>query len=137
LHRINKIAKLDDVEDLTNTVFLAFAEQYHNIKNISYWLRRVIFLTYIVYYRKNKLRSSLIKTDSGDGSGKRRPAANILYMNTMKVLALLGEEKQKIITLKLWADINYYLIAKNIRKSESEVMKIFVRTLLTIKNRLG
>lgn len=135
MHRNQKIAKLDDVEELTNTVFLAFAEEYQEIKNISYWLRRVLFRTYIIYYKKNKDRSSILKAEATSEPGLNK-AKNMMDLNILKVLTLLGEEKQKILRLKLWANVNFSLIAENIKKSESEVYKIFVRTLITIKNRL-
>jgi DNA-directed RNA polymerase specialized sigma24 family protein len=136
MHKNKKIEKLDDVEDLTNTVFLEFAEEYQNIKNLNHWLRRVLFLTYILYYKKNKVKSSLIRAEAANGSGTKRPAAKMMDINTLKVLSLLGEDKQKIIRLKLWANVNFQLIAENVKKSESEVIKVFIRTLITIKNRL-
>ena len=135
MHRNQKITKLDDVEELTNTVFLAFAEEYQEIKNISYWLRRVLFRTYIIYYKKNKDRSSILNAETKSASGLNK-TKNMMDLNILKVLTLLGEEKQKILRLKLWANVNFGLIAENIKKSESEVYKIFVRTLITIKNRL-
>ena len=49
-----KMNNKDDAEDLTSTVYISFAEQYNNIQNIEHWLRRVLFLTFVNWYKKNK-----------------------------------------------------------------------------------
>ena len=41
--RQGKIDNNEDAEDLSNTVYLSFAEQYHKIENLENWLRRVLF----------------------------------------------------------------------------------------------
>ena len=38
-----KLLNIDDAEDLTQSVYLSFAEQYQNIEEIEKWLRRVLF----------------------------------------------------------------------------------------------
>ena len=52
--RSGKIINIDDVDDLSNNVYLSFAEQYHKIDNLEFWLRRVLFLNFINWYKKNR-----------------------------------------------------------------------------------
>ena len=51
--RQGKIRNIDDVDDLANNVYLSFAEQYQNIENLEFWLRRVLFLNFVSWYKKN------------------------------------------------------------------------------------
>src|SRR5690606_2760092 len=55
-HRAHKIVNKDDVDDLATNVYIAFAEQYHKIDIIENWLRRVLFLTYVRWYKQNNQR---------------------------------------------------------------------------------
>ena len=47
------------MDDLTNDVFLTFAEQFQNIDNVEFWLRRVLFLTFVNWYKKQKQSQTL------------------------------------------------------------------------------
>ncbi|MCK7521479.1 MAG: hypothetical protein MZV64_29245 [Ignavibacteriales bacterium] len=41
-YRQGRIINKDDVDDLSNNVFSSFAEQYHKIENLEFWLRKII-----------------------------------------------------------------------------------------------
>jgi len=53
-----------------------------------------------------------------------------------KVLNTVTEEKQKIIRLKFWANLDFNEIAEYLNKSEDIVRKSYYNTLLALKNRL-
>lgn len=136
-YRAGKLNNKDDAEDLTNTVYLSFAEQYNKIDNIENWLRRVVFLTFVRFYKKNSTRrtyelneriaaenTSLLTEDSFDVNAIR------------KVLETLSEEKQEIIQLRFWGELKFQEIAERLNKSEAAVKKMFYRTIEEIKDQL-
>jgi DNA-directed RNA polymerase specialized sigma24 family protein len=99
-------------------------------------MRRVLFISFIRLYKKNKTKSSMkmkgnIFLDEDHSQGFKLMAAN-----TLRVLDSLSEEKQKIVRLKLWADLNFEEIAGHLKKGINEVIKIFADTMLVIKARL-
>jgi DNA-directed RNA polymerase specialized sigma24 family protein len=55
---------LDDVDDLTNNVYLSFAEQFETIAMLENWLRRVLFLTFVRWYKRNKSRTPVELNES-------------------------------------------------------------------------
>src|SRR4030066_808304 len=55
-YRQGRIINKEDVDDLSNNVYLSFAEQYHKIENLEFWLRRVLFLNFVNWYKKNRAR---------------------------------------------------------------------------------
>ncbi len=130
------ITKLADVEDLTNSVFLAFAEEYKNIENLGYWIRRMLFIIFIRWSKKKKIRTSknlnsLMSTGNNGADEKELLAAQVT-----KVLNTITEEKQKIVRLKYWAHLDFKQIAEYLNKSEAVVRKSYYNTLLVLKNRL-
>ena len=60
----------------------------------------------------------------------------LLAVQVTKVLNTITEEKQKIIRLKFWANLDFKQIAEYLNKSESAVRKSYYNTLLALKNRL-
>jgi DNA-directed RNA polymerase specialized sigma24 family protein len=133
---LKKITKIEDVEELTNNVFLAFSEEYRKIENIGYWMRRVLFISFIRLYKKNKTKSSMKMKDNIFLDEDHSQGFKLMAANTLRVLDSLSEEKQKIVRLKLWADLNFEEIALHLRKGINEVIKIFADTMLVIKARL-
>ncbi len=130
-----KIINIEDVEDLTNNVFLAFAEQYQNVENIENWLRRVLFFNFISWYKKNNARRSLeldeafyVRDESLDSQDKTDVS---LILNQMKKLT---KEKQQILKLRFWEGLKFGEIAEIMNKSEDAVKKMFSRTIMEIKN---
>lgn len=127
---------MEDVDDLTNTVFLAFAEEYQKIENVEYWLRRILFFTFIKWFKKNKTRDSLkhkpiFHENNGNGQSEDLIGADIV-----KILNTFSDEKQKIVRLKAWGDLSFNQIARIFNKSEKVIIKIYYQTLVTLKNRL-
>jgi DNA-directed RNA polymerase specialized sigma24 family protein len=59
-YRQGRIYNKDDVDDLANNVYLSFAEQYNKIDNLEFWLRRVLFLNFVNWYKKTKQEKPLI-----------------------------------------------------------------------------
>ena len=132
-----RIANLDDVDDLTQSVYLSFAEQYHNIAEPEKWLRRVLFLSFVRWYKSEKsktfthLRENIPAADSLSGTSDIIDAESVLdLMNT------LSEEKQEIIKLRFWGDLKFNEIAEKLNKNEAAVKKMFYRTLVELKDKL-
>jgi len=136
-HRQGKIINKDDVDDLSNNVYLSFAEQYQKIENLEFWLRRVLFLNFVNWYKKNKARKMIDIDDvyylreSSPNPGDTVDADKIL-----SVLDTLSEDKQKIIKLRFYEDLKFAEIAEILKKSEDAVKKMFYRTIEELKDKL-
>lgn len=132
--RQGKILNMDDADDLANNVYLSFAEQYHKIENLEFWLRRVLFLNFINWYKKSKerrtfeLEEARYLEDSVGNPGDVVDAHKIL-----EVIDTLSEEKQKIIKMRFWEDLKFAEIAQILNKSEDAVKKKFYRTIEELK----
>ena len=132
-----RIKNIDDVEDLTQSVYLTFAEQYHNIEELERWLRRVLFLSFVRWYKKNKSKTSTLLSENILTPEKQNDRLDLIDAET--VLSLLGnlsEEKQEIVKLRFWGELKFQEIAEKMNKSEAAVKKMFYRTLIELKENL-
>ena len=135
--RLGKINNSEDVEDLSHNVFLSFHEQFLNILNLENWLRRVLFLTFVNYYKKNKsykfyeIENTLWKKPVFQEFGTEIDAQRI-----QTILCKLSEEKQKIIKMRIWDDMKFSEIAEETKKSEDAVKKIFYRAIQELQGLL-
>lgn len=136
-YQLGKIVNLDDVNDLTNNAYLTFAEQYHGINNLENWLRRVLFLSFVNWYKKKKklqtfeLQENYYITDEDKNIGNQIDIDRIL-----KLLNTLTEQKQKILQMRFWQGLKFSEIAENLGKKESAIKKMFYRTIEELKNKL-
>jgi RNA polymerase sigma-70 factor (ECF subfamily) len=132
--RHGKIPNRDDVDDLTNNVYLSFAEQYHKIENLENWLRRVLFLTFVNWYKKSRKRKTFELDEAYHIEQKdENPSIKIDAEKVVEILNTLSDEKQKIFKMRFWEDLKFAEIAENIGKSEDAVKKMFYRTIEEIK----
>lgn len=135
-HRQGKIINAEDVDDLANNVYLSFAEQYHKIENLEFWLRRVLFLNFVNWYKKSKAHKTFelneaYYVENTDLS----PADKMDAEKILSILDTLSEDKQKILKMRFWEDLKFSEIAKNLNKSEDAVKKMFYRTVEELKNK--
>lgn len=136
-YRSGKITNKDDAEDLTNSVYLAFAEQFERIENIENWLRRVVFLTFVRFYKKNNAQRTYELNERTAAENVNQLAENSFDIEAIRgVLNQLSEDKQEIIQLRFWGELKFQEIAERLDKSEAAVKKMFYRTIEEIKNRL-
>ncbi len=136
-YRANKLNNKDDAEDLTNSVYLSFAEQYHKIDNIENWLRRVIFLTFVRFYKKNAARKTFELSERMAAENTNLFTENSFDVTAVKkVLETLSDEKQEIIQLRIWGELKFQEIAERMSKTEAAVKKMFYRTIEEIKDLL-
>ncbi|MEO8233055.1 MAG: RNA polymerase sigma factor [Ignavibacteriota bacterium] len=136
-HRAHKIVNIDDVDDLATNVYISFAEQYHKIETIENWLRRVLFLTYVRWYKQNNQRRTVeldeeITSDDSNLRIEEGFDVNVI----LKVLDTLSEDKQEIVKLRFWGDLKFSEIADKLNKNEAAIKKMFYRTIEEIKNNL-
>ena len=136
-HRSHKITNKDDVDDLASNVYIAFAEQYHKIEAIENWLRRVLFLTFVRWYKQNNLRRTfeLNEEITADDSNLRTDEGFDLTA-VLNILDTLSEEKQEIVKLRFWGDLKFSEIAERLNKNEAAIKKMFYRTIEELKNKL-
>lgn len=135
--RSGKIINKDDAEDLTNSVYLAFAEQFEKIDNIENWLRRVVFLTFVRFYKKTISHKTYELNERTTAEDTNQLAENTFDIEAIrKVLNELSEEKQEIIQLRFWGELKFQEIAERMNKSEAAVKKMFYRTIEEIKDKL-
>lgn len=131
-----KIINKEDVEDLANNVYLTFAEQYQKIDNLEYWLRRVLFLNFINWYKKNKSkRTQDLETAYNLHSSTTNPGDHIDADKILAVLETLSPDKQKVIKMRFWEGMKFSEIAENLEKSEDAVKKMFYRTINELKHK--
>lgn len=136
-HRLGKITNKDDVDDLTNSVYLSFAEQYHKIENLEYWLRRVLFLNFINFYKKNKTQRMFGLEEARYIEQKdQNPGDSVDVEKIVSLLNELSGDKQNIIKMRFWEGLKFNEIAEKINKSEDAVKKMFYRTIEELKNKL-
>lgn len=133
-YKLGKIDRLEDVEDLANNVYLTFAEQYQNIDNLEFWLRRVLFLNFINWYKKNHLKNtfSLEKARYIPGTNTS-PGDSVDVGKILDLLNTLSEDKQLILKKRFWEDLKFSEIAQLLNKSEDAVKKMFYRTIEELK----
>ncbi|HSD63887.1 MAG TPA: RNA polymerase sigma factor [Ignavibacteriaceae bacterium] len=135
--RHGKIRNYEDVDDLSNNVYLSFAEQYHKIENLENWLRRVLFLTFISWYKKTKKRQTFELDEAYNIEQKNEnPAVKIDAEKILGILNTLSEDKQQIFKMRFWEDLKFAEIAENLGKSEDAVKKMFYRTIDEVKIKL-
>lgn len=136
-YRQGRIINKDDVDDLSNNVYLSFAEQYHKIENLEFWLRRVLFLNFVNWHKKNTqyrnrdLEEAQYISQEGISPSDKLDAEIILSK-----VETLSEEKQKIIKMRFWEDLKFSEIAENLNKTEDAVKKMFYRTIEELKAKL-
>ena len=136
-YRLGKIANLEDAEDLAQNVYIAFQNQFAEIENIEYWLRRVLFLNFINFYKKSKshqfydvdevLRKKKVSEDHGSGFDVQK---------ILSVLKTLSEEKQRVMKMRIYDDLSFPEIAEELHKSVDAIKKIFYRTVEEIQKTL-
>jgi len=136
-HRQGKIPNKDDVDDLSNNVYLTFAEQYHKIENLEFWLRRVLFLNFINWYKKTKSQKTFELDEAYYLENKEmNPGDKVDAEKILSLLNTFSEEKQKILKMRFWEDLKFAEIAEIVNKSEDAVKKMFYRTIEELKNKL-
>lgn len=136
-HRAHKIVNKDDVDDLATNVYIAFAEQYHKIDIIENWLRRVLFLTYVRWYKQNNQRRTFeLNEDITADDNNLRTDEGFDVNAILKVLDTLSDEKQEIVKMRFWGDLKFGEIAEKLNKNEAAIKKMFYRTIEEIKNKL-
>ena len=118
-------------------MYLTFAEQYHNIEELEKWLRRVLFLNFVRWYKKNKSKASSLLTEN-ISSNERVDGSSIMIdaETVLSLLETLSEEKQEIVKLRFWGELKFNEIAVKLNKNEAAVKKMFYRTLLELKEKL-
>ena len=136
-HHQKRIINLDDVDDLTHNVYLVFAEQFEKIVVLENWLRRVLFLTFVRWYKRSKatasveLNESILVKEETD-----LISVNIDAKTALNHLSHLSDEKQEIIKLRFWGELKFSEIAERMNKNEAAVKKMFYRSLIEIKEKL-
>ena len=130
-----KIKNSDDVDDLTNDVCLSFIEQYQKIEKSEHWLRKVLFLNYVKYYKRNIKRIYYELNENMQAKEELNSVLNNIDMNrVIDKLKKLTAEKQEIIKMRFWGNMKFSEIASQLHKKESAVKKMFYRSLVLMSN---
>jgi RNA polymerase sigma factor (sigma-70 family) len=129
-----QIKSKDDVDDLTNTVYLSFAEQYNRIKNLEHWLRKVMFLNFINFDKKNKTKRMLDIEEARYIEQKDTNPGD--YVDAERILASLSSDKQSIIKMRFWDGLKFNELADKKNKSPDAIKKMFYRSIEELRNKL-
>jgi RNA polymerase sigma-70 factor (ECF subfamily) len=137
-YRQGKITNKEDIDDLTNNVYLTFAKQYQKVDNLEYWLRRVLFLNFINWYKKNKSKKtiSIDEVYNLRENNHTNPGDSVDAQKILSILDTLSSEKQQIIKLRFYEDLKFAEIADKLSKTEDAVKKMFYRTIEELKGKL-
>lgn len=136
-YRQGRIINKDDVDDLSNNVYLSFAEQYEKIENLEFWLRRVLFLNFISWNKKKSQHQTIELEEVYYLKSEEINPADITDANKiLSIIDTLSEEKQRIIKMRFWENLKFAEIAENLNKSEDAVKKMFYRTIDELKTKL-
>ena len=137
LHQ-KRIPNIDDVDDLTQSVYLTFAEQFQNIEEPEKWLRRVLFLSFVRWYKTNKKRGHPPLKENIPAPDNLNVSTDIIDAESViSVLDTMSDEKQEIVKLRFWGDLKFSEIAEKLNKNEAADKKMFYRTLLEIKEKMS
>jgi RNA polymerase sigma-70 factor, ECF subfamily len=132
-----KLPNIDDAEDLANNVYLSFAEQYHNIQNIEHWLRRVLFLVFVNWYKKQKKYPHFELNEAYNiRAANTDPDTSLDSAKAVEIMNNLSETKRNVIRMRFWEGLKFSEIAEKLSKNESAVKKMLYRTLEEIKQKL-
>ncbi|MBT8387220.1 MAG: RNA polymerase sigma factor, partial [Ignavibacteria bacterium] len=132
-----KIFNHDDCEDLTQNVFVSFSEQYKKISNIEHWLRRVLFLTFVNWYKKQKRHNSYQLNEQIVGDKLSNDIESEVDVHKISlIISQLNDTKQKIIKMRFWEGLKFIEIAEKLNKNEAAVKKMLYRSLNEIKSKL-
>lgn len=136
-YNYGKLQTIDDADDLANDVFIAFAKQYLKILDIEKWLRRVLFLTFVNFYKKQKSKTffefdeSFYKDDVS-----KDISINIDSQKIITIISNLKDPKDKIIKMRFWEGMKFNEIAEKLSRNEAAVKKMFYRSIEEIRNKL-
>jgi RNA polymerase sigma-70 factor (ECF subfamily) len=122
---------------LTNNVYLSFAEQYEKIESIENWLRRVLFLTFVKWYKQSKLKHTVEISEYIAADDDYLKTENSFDVSAiLEVVDKLSKDKQDIIKMRFWEELKFSEIAEKLGKSEDAIKKMFYRTIEEIKKLL-
>lgn len=136
-YKLGKLNSTDDAEDLSQNIYITFSKQYQNIDKIEFWLRKVLFLTFVSFYKKNAKQNhfefdeEFYREKEENDFGKSLDAQKIV-----EVINQLDEKKQNIIKLRFWGGLKFSEIAEKIESNEAAVKKMFYRTIEELKKKL-
>lgn len=132
-----KLNSIDDAEDLATEIFISFSKQFKNIENIERWLRRVMFLSFVNFYKREKSRLTYeFKEDLIKESSEDQKSSGFDKEIVMKIVNSLKNPKREIIHMRFWDGMQFNEIAVKLNRNEAAVKKMFYRTMEEIKKRL-
>lgn len=136
-YNYGKLHTVDDADDLANDVFITFTKQYQDILDIEKWLRRVLFLTFINFYKKQRSRSfAEFDENFHEDTEDMDVSINIDSQKIIKIVSNLKDPKDKIIMMRFWEGMKFIEIAEKLDRNEAAVKKMFYRSIGEIKNKL-
>ena len=136
-YNYGKLKSIDDAEDLANNVFLSFAEQYQNIDKIENWLRRVMFLTFVNWYKKENSKNVFeFNENIYNQHAEQDFSVGIDAEKVQSIILQLKDPKDKIIRMRFWQGLKFSEIAEKLGRNEPAIKKMFYRTLEEIKEKL-
>ena len=136
-YNYGKLHTIDDADDLANDVFIAFAKQYQNILDIEKWLRRVLFLTFVNFYKKQRSKTFYeFDENFHEDTEDMDVSINIDSQKIIGIISSLKDPKDKIIKMRFWEGMKFNEIAEKLERNEAAVKKMFYRSIEEIKRQL-
>jgi RNA polymerase sigma-70 factor (ECF subfamily) len=136
-YHLKKIDNREDVDDLAHNVYLSFAEQYQKIQNLQNWLRRVLFITFVKWYKRKRTYDNIVLKNSFQVREEIEDRSILLDISlVLGLLEKLTEVKQQIIKLRFLGGLRFSEIARILNKKDAAVKKMFYRALLEIRNKI-
>jgi RNA polymerase sigma-70 factor (ECF subfamily) len=136
--------KKEDVEDLTETLFLKAWEnikKYRKKKNTNFksWIFRIAHNMVVDHYRLTREHSSLdtrIKETRRESNPVERADLTLNNDNLKEAIGKLKKSYQQVVILKFINDLSNEEISKTLKKSEGSVRILQFRALKALKQAL-
>ncbi len=136
-YNYGKLHTIDDADDLASDVFISFAQQYKKILDIEKWLRRVLFLTFVNFYKKQQSKSFFEFDETFHEDNKTQDVSiGLDSQKIMSIVSHLKDPKGQIIKMRFWEGMKFNEIAEKLNRNEAAIKKMFYRTIEEIKNKL-
>ena len=136
-YKLGKLNSSDDAEDLAQNIFITFSKQFQNIDKIEFWLRKVLFLTFVNFYKKNAKQNHFeFDEEFYEQKEESNFGENVDTQKIVEAVNQLDEKKQTIIKLRFWGGLKFSEIAEKIEGNEAAIKKMFYRTIEELKKKL-
>ena len=139
-----QVGNVQDAEDLTSQTFLEALEslpRYRGTGDFRAWLFRIARNKSIDHYRKHRRDVSLMEDDDFADEGLETPDTaveqSMALASVVRHLRALSPDRDDVISLRLFAQLEIKEIAVTLNKPETAVRMLLHRGIRDLQNRIN